>query len=69
MEELLQQFVDKKIDVSCGSTGMFRGRIQEIRDGVLYLTDEDDRRVFISVAKIASFSECSDSASRPGFIA
>lgn len=68
MEELLRKFVGKKIDVSCGSSAVFRGSVEEVNAGVLYLLDEDDRKVFLAVDKIASVCECSDSGGRPGFI-
>lgn len=68
MEELLRQFVGKKIDVSCGSSAIFRGRVQDVKAGVLSLVDEDARTVFVAIEKIASVCECSDTTGRPGFI-
>ena len=40
----------------------------EVKDGVLYLRDEDEKSAYVAVDKIATVYECSDSASRPGFI-
>lgn len=68
MEELLKQFVGKKIDVSCGATAVFRGLVKDVKGGVLFLVDEDDRAVFLAVEKIASVWECKDNSGRPGFI-
>ena len=68
MEEVLQNLLGKKIDVSCGSGPILRGEVKQVKDGVLYLRDEDDKPAYVSIKKIASIYECSDSASRPGFI-
>jgi hypothetical protein len=68
MEELLKQFVGKKIDVSCGGSAVYRGRVQDVRDGVLFLVDEDERAIYLSIGKIASVCECKDNAGRPGFV-
>ena len=69
MEELIKTLVGKKVDISFGFGSIFRGSVSEVKDGVVYLKDEDDQQLYISVEKIASVYECSDSASRPGFIA
>jgi hypothetical protein len=69
MEELIKSLVGKKVDISFGFGAIFRGSVSEVKDGVVYLKDEDDQLLYISVEKIASVYECSDSASRPGFIA
>ena len=68
MEELLKNLTGKKIDVSCGSGPIVRGEVKEVRNGVLYLRDEDDKPVYVSIDKIGSVYECSDTSSRPGFI-
>lgn len=68
MEELLKQFIGKKIDVSCGGAAVFRGGVKDVGKGILSLVDEDDREVFIAVEKIASFCECKDNSGRPGFV-
>ena len=69
MEELVKSFLGKKIDVSCGTSSVIRGEVIEITNGVLLLRDEDEKAAYISIDKISSIYECSDSASRPGFIA
>jgi len=69
MEELVRQFTGKKVDVNCGSGVMLRGEVTDVKNGVLYLRDEDGKSAFIAIDKIAALYECSDSASRPGFIA
>ena len=68
MEELLNTFIGKKVDVSCGSGSVLHGEVKQIKAGVLYLRDEDERSAFVVIDKIAAVSECTDSGSRPGFI-
>ena len=68
MEELLRQMLGKKIDVTCGTNAAFRGDVIDVKDGVLYLRDEDDKVAYMAVDKIAVVYECKDPQSRPGFI-
>jgi len=68
MEELIKRLTGKKVDVSCGSGAILRGEVIEVRDGVLYLRDEDVKSAYVAVDKIATVYECADSVSRPGFI-
>ncbi len=69
MEELLKNLMGKKIDVSCGGSGNFRGDLVDLKDGVVYLRDESERVAYIAVDKIAMISECKDAQARPGFLA
>jgi hypothetical protein len=68
MEELIKRLSGKKIDVSCGSGAMLRGEVIDVKDVVLYLRDEDDKSAYVAIDKIATVYECSDAATRPGFI-
>jgi hypothetical protein len=68
MESLLNGLIGKTIDVSCGRTAVLRGEVMEINDGVLYLKDEDDKKAYVSIAKIATVCEVNDAHSRPGFV-
>jgi hypothetical protein len=68
MEELLSQCKGKKIDVAFGTAAVYRGSVVEIANGILHLKDEEGRTAYIAVDKIVVFSECSESATRPGFI-
>jgi hypothetical protein len=68
MEEIIRRLTGKKIDVSCGPGTVLRGEVIEVKDGVLYLRDEDDKSAYVAIDKIATVYECSDSAVRPGFI-
>lgn len=68
MENFLRQLMGKKIDVSCGTNATVRGDVVEIKDGILYLRDEDERLVYVAVEKIAIVWECKDTVIRPGFV-
>lgn len=68
MEELIRQFVGKKLDVSCGAGVALRGEVTDVRNGVLHLRDEDGKSAYIAIDKIAAVYECSDAAMRPGFV-
>lgn len=69
MEKLLLSLKGQSVDVSCGTSAVFRGQIEDVADGVLHLTDEEKKVTFIQIEKISSVCERSDSHSRPGFIA
>lgn len=47
---------------------MLRGEVVEVRDGVLFLRDEDEKAAYVAIDKIATVYECADAVSRPGFI-
>jgi hypothetical protein len=68
MENFLRQLMGKKIDVSCGANATVRGDVVEIKDGILYLRDEDERLVYVAVEKIAIVWDCKDTVIRPGFV-
>jgi len=68
MEELLRNLLGRKIDVSCGTNAAFRGDVMDVKGGVLYLRDEEDKVAYVAVDKIAVVFECKDHPSRPGFI-
>ena len=68
MEELLKQLMGKKIDVTCGTNAAFRGDVMDVKTGVLYLRDEDDKVAYVAIDKIAVVFEITDQHSRPGFI-
>lgn len=68
MEEFLNQLMGKKVDVSCGANATVRGDIVDVKGGVLYLRDEDERVAYVAIDKIAIIWECKDSLSRPGFV-
>ncbi len=68
MDELLKGFMGKEIDVSCGSSATFRGEVVDVKDGVLYLRDEDERVAYLPLEKIAIVWEVKQHNTRPGFM-
>ncbi len=68
MEDLLIQLKGKKIDASCGTTAVYRGDVEDVKNGVLYLRDDDDKLSYLAIEKIAAVYECADALSRPGFV-
>ena len=68
MEELLKSLLGKKIDVTCGTNATFRGDVIDVKSGVLYLRDEDEKVAYVAIDKIAVIFEIKDQHSRPGFI-
>jgi hypothetical protein len=68
MEEFLTQMMGKRIDVSCGTTAVVRGDVVAVKDGVLYLRDEDERVAYVAVEKIGIVWEVKEHLSRPGFV-
>lgn len=68
MEELLKQLMGKKVDITCGTNATFRGDVMDVKSGVLYLRDEDEKVAYVAIDKIAVIYECKDHQSRPGFV-
>lgn len=68
MEEFLTQLMGKEIDVSCGMTAVVRGDVVAVKDGVLYLRDEDDRVAYVSIEKVAIVWEVKDAEVKTGFV-
>ncbi|MDQ2746079.1 MAG: hypothetical protein M3T96_02335 [Acidobacteriota bacterium] len=68
MEEFLKQFNGKQIDISCGTNSTVRGDVIEVKDGILYLRDENERTAYVAVEKIAIVWEVKDQQTRPGFL-
>ena len=68
MENLLKQLMGKKVDVTCGTNAAFRGDVIDVKSGVLYLRDEEEKVAYVAIDKIAVVYECKDHTSRPGFI-
>jgi len=68
MEEFLKQFMGKKIDISCGTNSTVRGDVADVKDGVLYLRDEDERVAYVAIEKIAIVWEVNEHQNRPGFL-
>lgn len=68
MEEFLKQLMNKKVDISFGTSAIERGDVVDVKDGVLHLRDENERVAYIAVERIAVVREVKDSQSRPGFL-
>ena len=68
MEEFLKQLMGKKIDVSCGSHAAFRGDVIDVKDGILFLRDDDEKVAYVAIDKIAIICEVKEHLSRPGFV-
>ena len=58
----------KKVDITCGTNATFRGDVIDVKSGVLYLRDEDDKVAYVAIDKIAVIYECKEAQSRPGFV-
>ena len=68
MEEFLKQLTGKKIDVSCGANASFGGEVVDVKNGVLYLRDEDERTAYVAIEKINVVWENKEDKSRLGFV-
>lgn len=68
MEEFLTQMMGKRIDVSCGTTAVVRGDVVAVKDGVLYLRDEDERVAYVAIERVAVVWEVKEHQSRTGFV-
>lgn len=68
MEELLKQLMGKKVEVSCGANATFGGEVVDVKSGILYLRDENDRVAYLAIDKIAIVWEEKEHQSRPGFV-
>ena len=69
MEEFLKTLMGKKIDVSCGTSVALRGDVIDVKNGILFLRDDDDKVAYVAVDKIAIICEVKETISRPGFVA
>ena len=68
MEEKLREFKGRKVDANCGTGAIFRGTVEGVEGGVLKIRDEMDVISYVAIGKIIAVTECSESATRPGFI-
>ena len=69
MEELIKGMIGKKIDVTCGTTAVYRGEVLDVKGSVIVLRDEEERTIYVAVDKISTVIEVSEPSHRPGFIA
>ena len=68
MEEFLTQLMGKRIDISCGSTAVVRGDVIAVKEGVLYVRDEEERVAYVAIEKVAIVWEVKEHLTRPGFV-
>lgn len=67
MEDFLTQLMGKRVDVSCGTGAAVRGEVVDVKDGILFLRDEE-KVAYVSVEKIAVVWEVKDHEVRTGFV-
>jgi len=68
MEEFLKQLMGKKVDISCGTNATFSGEVVDVKGGVLYLRDNEERVAYVAIDKIAIVWEEKEIQHRPGFV-
>lgn len=68
MEEFLKQLMGKKIDVAYGTNATVRGDVVDVKGGVLYLRDEEDKVAYVAIGRIAVVWEVDEQHIRPGFV-
>lgn len=68
MEKILQQYINKQIDIAFGTSATVRGEVTDIKDGILFLRDEDKRIAYVRIEKIVCVWETDDTHGRPGFV-
>ncbi len=68
MEDFLKQLMGKEIDISCGANATVRGDVVDVKDGILYMRDDQERVAYIAVDRIAVIWEVKPHTSRPGFV-
>ena len=67
MEEFLKTLMGKKVDVSCGANASFRGDVIDVKNGILFLR-EDEKVGYVAIDKIAVICEVKEHLARPGFV-
>ncbi len=68
MEDFLKQLMGKQIDVSCGTSAVVRGDVVDVKDGILYLRDEEEKVAYVIVDRIAFIWEVTSEEPRAGFV-
>jgi hypothetical protein len=68
MEEFLRNLNGKEVDISFGGTATVRGKITDLRNGVLYMDDEEGRTIYVVSDKITTVCEVKEHLTRPGFV-
>lgn len=68
MEEFLKQLMGKKIDVAYGTSATVRGDVVDVKGGVLYLRDDEEKVAYVAISRIAVVWEVTEHSARPGFV-
>lgn len=68
MEEFLRQLMGKEIDVSCGTNAVVRGTVVDVKEGVLYLRDDEENVAYVVIANVAFIWEVTNKEPRAGFM-
>jgi hypothetical protein len=68
MEEFLKQLMGKKVDVAYGTSATVRGDVVDVKDGVLFLRDEEEKVAYVAIGRIAVVWEVKEQQTRPGFV-
>lgn len=68
MEEFLKQLMGKRIDVACGTSATVRGDVVDVKDGILFLRDEEEKVAYVAIGRIDVVWEVKEHQSRPGFV-
>lgn len=68
MNDFLSQLKGKKVDVSCGTSATVRGEVLDVKDGILYLRDEEQRTAYVAIEKIAFVWELDEDEHKAGFV-
>jgi hypothetical protein len=68
MEQYLTSLNGKQVDISFGGSSVVRGRITGLKEGILFLEDEEERTLYVVIDKITVVREVKEHLSRPGFV-
>jgi TRAP-type mannitol/chloroaromatic compound transport system permease small subunit len=68
MEEFLKQLMGKKVDVAYGTSATVRGDVVDVKNGVLFLRDEEENVAYVAISRIAVVWEVKEHQTRPGFV-
>jgi hypothetical protein len=68
MEDILKGLIGHSVEISCGSSAVYRGEVVEVGNGVVHLRIDDAGVTYVALQKIVSVVEEKENSSRPGFI-
>lgn len=68
MNELLSQFIGKRVDIACLGMANIRGEVLAVDERVLRLKDCDGRICYVALDKVVAVWEARDNEHRAGFV-